>query len=81
MGSDFSSAIRPALVMTLLFALLVGLAYPLAILGVGQTLFPSQAQWQPRARWRQGRRLDRDRPGLHRRPLFPDPPVGRGQGL
>jgi len=43
MGSDFSSAIRPALVMTLLFALLVGLAYPLAILGVGQMLFPSQA--------------------------------------
>ena len=43
MGSDFSSAIRPALVMTLLFALLVGLAYPLAILGVGQAIFPSQA--------------------------------------
>ena len=43
MGSDFSSAIRPALVMTLLFALLLGFAYPLAILGVGQGLFPSQA--------------------------------------
>lgn len=43
MGSDFSSAIRPALVMTLLFALLLGFAYPLAILGVGQAVFPSQA--------------------------------------
>lgn len=43
MGSDFSSAVRPALVMTLLFALLVGLAYPLLILGVGQALFPAQA--------------------------------------
>lgn len=43
MGSDISSAIRPALVMTLLFALLVGIAYPLLILGVGQTLFRSQA--------------------------------------
>ena len=43
MGSDFSSAIRPALIMTLLFALLVGLVYPFAILGIGQAVFPSQA--------------------------------------
>ena len=43
MGSDISSAIRPALVMTLLFALLLGIAYPLFIMGVGQTVFPSQA--------------------------------------
>lgn len=43
MGSDISSAIRPSLVMTLLFALLTGIAYPLLILGVGQTVFPSQA--------------------------------------
>ena len=43
MGSDISSAMRPALVMTLLFALLVGVAYPLAILGIGQAAFPSQA--------------------------------------
>jgi K+-transporting ATPase ATPase C chain len=43
MGSDISSAIRPALVMTLLFALLTGIAYPLLILGIGQGVFPSQA--------------------------------------
>jgi K+-transporting ATPase ATPase C chain len=43
MGSDFKTALRPALVMTLLFALLLGLAYPLLILGVGQILFPAQA--------------------------------------
>lgn len=43
MGSDFTSALRPALVMTGLFAVLLGLAYPLAILGVGQAIFPSQA--------------------------------------
>jgi len=43
MTSDFTSALRPALVMTLLFALLLGLAYPLLILGVGQIVFPSQA--------------------------------------
>jgi K+-transporting ATPase ATPase C chain len=43
MNSDISSAIRPALVMTLLFALLTGIAYPLLILGIGQGVFPSQA--------------------------------------
>lgn len=43
MNKDISSALRPALVMTLLFALLLGLAYPLALTGVGQLLFPRQA--------------------------------------
>lgn len=43
MGKDFSSALRPAIVMTILFAALLGLAYPLAMTGLGQTLFPSQA--------------------------------------
>lgn len=43
MNKDFSSALRPAIVMTLLFAALLGLAYPLAMTGIGQALFPSQA--------------------------------------
>lgn len=43
MGKDFSSALRPAIVMTILFAALLGLAYPLAMTGLGQTLFPSRA--------------------------------------
>lgn len=43
MFSDIQSAVRPALVMTLLFALLLGIAYPLALTGIGQTLFPHQA--------------------------------------
>lgn len=43
MGNDFTSALRPAVVMTILFAALVGIAYPLAMTGVGQVLFPSQA--------------------------------------
>ncbi|MFV0623396.1 potassium-transporting ATPase subunit KdpC [Sphingomonas sp. ac-8] len=43
MGKDFSSALRPAIVMTVLFALLLGLAYPLAMTGLGQLLFPAQA--------------------------------------
>ncbi len=43
MNKDIISALRPALVMTLLFALLLGIAYPLALTGVGQALFPAQA--------------------------------------
>lgn len=43
MNRDILSSLRPALVMTVLFALLLGLAYPLAITGLGQFLFPAQA--------------------------------------
>ena len=43
MGKDFTSALRPAIVMTILFAVLLGLVYPLAMTGIGQAIFPSQA--------------------------------------
>jgi K+-transporting ATPase ATPase C chain len=43
MGNDFTSALRPALVLTVLFALLLGIGYPFAMTGMGQVLFPSQA--------------------------------------
>ena len=43
MLKDFTSSIRPALVLTVLFALLLGLAYPAALTGIGQLLFPAQA--------------------------------------
>ena len=43
MGHDFSSALRPAIVMTILFAALLGLAYPLAMTGVAQAVMPAQA--------------------------------------
>lgn len=43
MHNDIRTSLRPALVMTLLFALLLGLVYPLALTGIGQLLFPQQA--------------------------------------
>lgn len=43
MGKDLSTALRPAIVLTILFAALLGIAYPLAMTGIGQALFPSQA--------------------------------------
>lgn len=43
MGKDFSSALRPAIVLTILFAVLLGLVYPLAMTGIGQAIFPAQA--------------------------------------
>jgi len=43
MGKDFTTALRPAIVLALLFAALLGLAYPLAMTGIGQLLFPTQA--------------------------------------
>jgi K+-transporting ATPase ATPase C chain len=35
--------LRPAIMLTLLFTILVGLAYPLGMTGLGQMLFPHQA--------------------------------------
>src|ERR1700744_4638393 len=38
------SEIRPAIVSTVLFTLLLGVAYPLAITGVSKVAFPNQAE-------------------------------------
>lgn len=43
MTNDITTSLRPALVMTALFTVLLGLAYPLAMTGIGQALFPQQA--------------------------------------
>ena len=43
MLTDFKTALRPALALTIAFALLLGILYPLALTGIGQGLFPSQA--------------------------------------
>ena len=44
MGSDFFSGLRPAIVMTLLFTLLLCGIYPLAVMGIGMVAFPHQAK-------------------------------------
>lgn len=43
MNKDILTSLRPAVVMTILFAILLGLAYPLALTGIGQAIFPAQA--------------------------------------
>ena len=43
MTKDLAAAIRPTLVLTLLFAALTGLAYPALVTALGQLLFPAQA--------------------------------------
>lgn len=43
MTNDLTSSLRPAVVMTILSAILLCGAYPLAVLGIGQVAFPSQA--------------------------------------
>ncbi len=43
MGKDFSAALRPAIALTILFAILLGIGYPLAMTGLAQAIFPSQA--------------------------------------
>ncbi len=43
MLTDLKSSLRPALTLTLAFAILLGLLYPLALTGIGQTIFPVQA--------------------------------------
>lgn len=43
MNNELSSALRPAIVLTLLLALLTGIVYPLVMTGFGQLVFPSAA--------------------------------------
>jgi K+-transporting ATPase ATPase C chain len=43
MLTDFKTSLRPAIVLTIVFAILLGILYPLALTGIGQALFPSQA--------------------------------------
>jgi K+-transporting ATPase ATPase C chain len=65
------SQLRPALVMTGLFTLLLGVAYPLAVTGVGQLAFPDQANGS----------LIRDRDGTVRGSALIGQPFAEGRYL
>jgi K+-transporting ATPase ATPase C chain len=65
------SQLRPALVMTGLFTLLLGGAYPLAVTGVGQLAFPDQANGS----------LIRDRDGTVRGSALIGQPFAEGRYL
>lgn len=43
MNKDFITSLRPAIVLTILFAVLLGIVYPLVMTGLGQAIFPGQA--------------------------------------
>jgi K+-transporting ATPase ATPase C chain len=43
MLTDFKTAIRPAIVLTLLYAVLLGLLYPAALTGIAQVIAPAAA--------------------------------------
>lgn len=43
MLTDIKTALRPAITLTLLFALLLSILYPLALAGLGQAIAPAQA--------------------------------------
>ncbi len=75
------SLIRPALVLFILLTLLTGGVYPLLTTSLGQWWFNSQANGSLIRLNGEVRGLGADWPELHRRRLFPGPPVGhRGDG-
>jgi K+-transporting ATPase ATPase C chain len=86
MNNDILSSFRPAIVMTALFALLLGVIYPLALTGIGQAVFPHQANGSliEEGSIKGGGKLIGSEllaQGFTAESLFPPAPLGRRQGL
>ncbi len=64
------------LVMLLLMTVLLGLAYPLAMVERGRRGLPRPSRGLAHREGRQGRGIEPDRPVLHRQRLLPRPAVG-----
>ncbi len=67
----------PALGMMLVFTVLLGVAYPLLVTGIGQTAFNGQGQRLAGRGRREGRRLEVDRSAVHRCQVLPPPTLRR----
>ena len=70
------SELKPAILITIVFTMLTGILYPLAVTGVAQLAFPHQANGSLVARERQGHRLQLIGAELHQAGIFPPAPFG-----
>jgi len=75
------SQLRPAIVSTLFFTLLLGVGYPLAITGIAQVAMPPGRGKPDQGCLRPGHRLGPDRPTLRQGRVSSRTTVGRRQRL
>ena len=71
--------LRTALLMLLALTGLTGVAYPLAVTGIAQLVFPGPGERQPRDGRRRRARLGADRAAVRRPALLLEPAVGDGR--
>ena len=71
------SQLWPALRINIFLTILLGVAYPLAVTGISQLVFPHQANGSLITKGRSGDRLGTDRAELHQARILPAAPVRR----
>ena len=63
----------PSVISMVIFTVILGIGFPLVILGIGQVAFKDKAEWIDHRAQRQGGRLVVDRPGVHHKKGDPFP--------